>query len=80
MFSGDSILSAFHYINREDSLSDKRYLLAHKYKPVKIITPFIIDKNNDNDEIGENNNNDNNNNLGLNASKKNLSILFNNID
>ena len=79
MFSGDSILSAFHCINREDNLSDKRYLLAHKYTPVKIITPFVIDKNNDNDEIEENNNNDNNN-LGLNSSKKNLSILFNNID
>ena len=66
-------ISAFRYINREDNFSDKKLLLSHKYTPVKIITQLDEIKNNDNK--GENNNN-----LDLKTSKKNLSLLFNNID
>ena len=44
MLSGESNLSAFHCINREDNLCDKRYVLSHKYTPIKIITTFDIDK------------------------------------
>ena len=67
-------ISAFRSINREDNSSDKKLLLSHKYTPVKIITQFDELKNNDNKS--ENNNN----NLDLKTSKKNLSLLFNNID
>jgi hypothetical protein len=77
MFSGESNLSAFHCINREDNLCDKRYVLSHKYTPIKIITTFDIDKNNDNK--GENKNNINDN-LELRKSKQNLNLLFNNFD
>ena len=76
MFSGDS-LSAFHCINREDNLCDKRYLLSYKYTPIKVITTFDIDKKNDNK--GENRNNVNDN-LELRKSKQNLNLLFNNFD
>lgn len=77
MFSGESNLSAFHCINREDNLCDKRYVLSHKYTPIKIITNFDIDKKNDNK--GENRNNINDN-LELRKSKQNLNLLFNNFD
>ena len=77
MFSGESNLSAFHCINREDNLCDKRYVLSHKYTPIKIITTFDIDKKNDNK--GENRNNINDN-LELRKSKQNLNLLFNNFD
>ena len=76
-FSGESNLSAFHCINREDDLYDKKYFLSHKYTPIKIITTFDIDKKNDNK--GENRNNINDN-LELRESKQNLNLLFNNFD
>ena len=66
-------ISAFRSINREDNSSDKKLLLSHKYTPVKIITQFDELKSNDNKS-------ENNNNLELKNSKKNLSLLFNNID
>ena len=65
-------ISAFRYINREDNFYDKKLLLSHKYTPVKIITQL--------DEIKNNDNKCENNNLDLKTSKKNLSLLFNNID
>ena len=77
MFSGESNLSAFHCINREDNLCDKRYVLSHKYTPIKIITTFEIDKKND--SKGENKNSINDN-LELRKSKQNLNLLFNNFD
>ena len=70
---GENNISAFRSINREDNTSDKKFLLSHKYTPVKIITQFDDLKNNDNK-------NENNNNLDLKTSKKNLSLLFNNFD
>ena len=72
--SGDSNVSAFHCINREDSLSDKKYLLSHKYTSVKVITPFELDVKNNEKKEEKNNDND------IKNSKKNLSLLFNNID
>ena len=77
MFSGESNLSAFHCINREDNLCDKRYVLSHKYTPIKVITTFDIDKKNDNK--GENRNSINDN-SELRKSKQNLNLLFNNFD
>ena len=77
MFSGESNLSAFHCINREDNLCDKRYVLSHKYTPIKIITTFDIDKKSD--SKGENKNSINDN-LELRKSKQNLNLLFNNFD
>ena len=77
MFSGESNLSAFHCINRENNLCDKRYVLSHKYTPIKIITTFDIDKKNDNK--GENKNSINDN-LELRKSKQNLNLIFNNFD
>ena len=68
--SGDSNLSAFHFINREDSLSDKKYLLSQKFTPVQIITPFEINEANQEDK--------NNDNLEI-KTKKNLSLLFKDI-
>ena len=72
--SGDSNVSAFHCINREDSLSDKKYLLSHKYTSVKVITPFELDAKNNEKKEEKNSDND------IKNSKKNLSLLFNNID
>ena len=77
MFSGESNLSAFHSINREDNLCDKRYVLSHKYTPIKIITTFDIDKKID--SKGENKININDN-LVLRNSKQNLNLLFNKFD
>ena len=63
-------ISAFHFINREDNAFDKKLLLWRKYTPVKIITELedkTIDKNeNKKSEIKN--------------SKKNLSLIFNNLD
>ena len=71
--SGDNSISAFRCINREDKLSDKKYLLSQKYTSVKVVTP--LDDNNNNEKKGENNNNSD-----LKNSKKNLTLLFNNFD
>ena len=63
-------ISAFHFINREDNAFDKKLLLWRKYTPVKIITELedkTIDKNES--EKSE-----------IKNSKKNLSIIFNNLD
>ena len=68
-----SNLSAFRSINREENLSDKKYLLSQKYTPIKVITSFDNVKNDNNKE-------ENNNNLELETSKKNLSLLFNKFD
>jgi hypothetical protein len=73
--SSDSNLSAFRCINREDNSSDKKYLLSQKFTPVKIITPFEIDIKED-DVRKKDKNNDN---IEL-KTKKNLSLLFNNIE
>ena len=62
-----SNFSAFRCINREDNLSDKKYLLSQKYTPVKVITSF------DNKE-------ESNTNLESETTKKNLSLLFNKFD
>ena len=75
VLSGDSILSAFHSINREENLSDKRCVLSHKYTPIKVITPY----NDINNNKGENNNKTNVI-LELKQSKQNLNLLFNNIN
>ena len=75
VLSGDSILSAFHSINREENLSDKRCVLSHKYTPIKVITPY----NDANNNKGENNNKTNVI-LELKQSKQNLNLLFNNIN
>ena len=72
VLSGDSILSAFHSINREENLSDKRCILSHKYTPIKVITPY----NDVNNNKGESNNAI----LELKQSKQNLNLLFNNIN
>ena len=56
-------ISAFHFINREDSFSDKKLVLSHKYTPVKIITE--IDDKNENKKTEIKN------------SKINLSLIFN---
>ena len=68
-----SNLSAFRCINREEKLSDKKYLLSQKYTPIKLVTSNDYIKNDNNKE-------DNNNNLELETSKKNLSLLFNIFD
>ena len=68
-----SNFSAFRCINREENLSDKKYLLSQKYTPIKIITSFDNVKNDNNKE-------ENNNKLELETSKKNLSLLFNKFD
>ena len=59
-------ISAFHFINREDNSSDKKLLISQKYTPVKIITE-IDEKNEDKKPEMKN-------------SKKNLNLLFNNLD
>ena len=75
VLSGEGILSAFHSINREENLSEKRCILSYKYTPIKVITPY--DDVNDNKEE---NNNKTNDILELKQSKQNLNLLFNNID
>ena len=74
--SGDSNQSAFHYINREDNLPDKKYLLSQKFTPVKIITPFEIDIQNNDENKADKKDDDN---LEI-KTKKNLSLLFKNIE
>jgi hypothetical protein len=75
VISGDSIPSAFHSINREENLPDKRCILSHKYTPIKVITPYDDVNNNK----GERNNNTNVI-LEFKQSKQNLNLLFNNIE